>query len=84
MKMLWYMKHMDPLSTETPSKNSSASSNPPKNYLKVQFSALSGAENVPMAPYWHQTRKNLQAVEAALMDIFEDIFKKSCTFDEGE
>ena len=39
-KKISYMKHMDPLSTKKPSKNSSDFFNLPKNALKVQFSVL--------------------------------------------
>ena len=35
-----YMKHIDPLSTKKPSKNSSDFFNLPKNAIKVQFSVL--------------------------------------------
>ena len=47
------MKHMDPLSTRNPSKNSSEYFNPPKKDLKVQFSVLNRAENASMVPYFH-------------------------------
>ena len=39
-KIFSYMKHIDPLSTKKPSKNSSDFFNLPKNALKVQFSVL--------------------------------------------
>ena len=48
-----YMKHIDPLSTKKPSKNSSEFFNPPINALKVQFSVLKRAENASMAPHYH-------------------------------
>ena len=48
-----YMKHMDPLSTKNPSKNSSEFLTPLKNALKVQFSVLNQAKNTSMAPHYH-------------------------------
>ena len=47
------MKHLDPLSTEKPSKNSSELINPPKNALKVKFSVLNRDENASMAPHYY-------------------------------
>ena len=60
-KIFSYMKHMDPLSTKKPSKNSSEFLTPLKNALKVQFSVLNRAENASMAPHYHpQMRQWLQ------------------------
>ena len=60
-KKISYMKHMDPLSTKNPSKNTSEFFNPPKKALKVQFSVLNRAENVSMAPLsYPQMRQWLQ------------------------
>ena len=47
------MKHLDPLSTEKPLKNSSEMINPPKNALKAKFSVLNRDENASMAPHYY-------------------------------
>ena len=55
------MKHLDPLSTEKPLKNSSELINPPKNALKSKFSVLNRDENASMAPhYYSRMRQWLQ------------------------